>query len=79
MALTLNDFVGFETGGLEEATATAGTPVVLERGVMRLSITVRLMNTELIHLLMYLMPETIKLSASLFILLTLLQQETLIS
>ncbi len=35
MALTLNQFIGFETGGLEEATSTAGTPEATEATVVR--------------------------------------------
>jgi len=35
MALTLNNFIGFETGGLEEAKATAGVPDATEAVIVR--------------------------------------------
>lgn len=35
MALTLNEFLGFETGGLEEASATSGTPDATETVIVR--------------------------------------------
>lgn len=35
MALTLNQFVGFETGGLEEASATTGSPDATEATIVR--------------------------------------------
>ena len=35
MALTLNEFIGFETGGLEEANATSGTPDATETTIVR--------------------------------------------
>lgn len=35
MALTINQFVGFETGGLEEASSTAGSPDATEATVVR--------------------------------------------